>query len=102
MAILSTPSSTPARAGLLTGMSPWRHGMLGYGRVAMQYRYEMPAMLREQNYYTFGIGKMPWSPSKIFAGFHGTLLDESGRDETEIFYQRLSTMVTDTNAGSKS
>ena len=22
----STPSSTPARAGLLTGMSPWRHG----------------------------------------------------------------------------
>ena len=72
----STPSSTPARAGLLTGMSPWRHGMLGYGRVAMQYRYEMPAMLREQNYYTFGIGKMHWSPQKSLHGFHGTLLDE--------------------------
>ena len=26
----STPSSTPARAGLLTGLSPWHHGMLGY------------------------------------------------------------------------
>ena len=26
----STPSSTPARAGLLTGMSPWHHGMLCY------------------------------------------------------------------------
>ena len=33
----STPSSTPARAGLLTGMSPWHHGMLGYGRVAEEY-----------------------------------------------------------------
>ena len=81
----STPSSTPARAGLLTGMSPWRHGMLGYGRVAMQYRYEMPAMLREQNYYTFGIGKMHWSPQKSLHGFHGTLLDESRRAETKYF-----------------
>ena len=25
----STPSSTPARSGLLTGLSPWHHGMLG-------------------------------------------------------------------------
>ena len=30
----STPSSTPARSGLLTGLSPWHHGMLGYGRAA--------------------------------------------------------------------
>jgi len=81
----STPSSTPARAGLLTGMSPWRHGMLGYGRVATQYKYEMPAMLREQHYYTFGIGKMHWSPQKSLHGFHGTLIDESGRAETKYF-----------------
>lgn len=81
----STPSSTPARAGLLTGMSPWRHGMLGYGRVATQYKYEMPAMLRQQNYYTFGIGKMHWSPQKSLHGFHGTLVDESGRAETKYF-----------------
>lgn len=30
----SCPSSTPARAGLLTGQSPWHHGLLGYGKVA--------------------------------------------------------------------
>ena len=30
----SCPSSTPARAGLLTGFAPWKHGMLGYGQVA--------------------------------------------------------------------
>lgn len=54
----SAPSSTPARAGLLTGMSPWHHGMLGYGKVASKYKYEMPRMLRDLGYYTFGIGKM--------------------------------------------
>ena len=46
----STPSSTPARSGLLTGLSPWHHGMLGYGRVGSRYRYEMPQMLRDLNY----------------------------------------------------
>lgn len=81
----STPSSTPARSGLLTGLSPWHHGMLGYGRVGSRYRYEMPQMLRDQNYYTFGIGKMHWFPQKSLHGFHGTLVDESGRVESDDF-----------------
>lgn len=82
---VSTPSSTPGRAGLLTGLSPWHHGMLGYGRVAEQYRYEMPRMLRELDYYTFGIGKMHWFPQKTRHGFHATLVDESGRVESDEF-----------------
>lgn len=81
----STPSSTPARAALLTGMSPWHHGMLGYGRVAAGYEFEMPQMLRRLGYYTFGIGKMHWFPQKTLHGFHATLVDESGRVETEGF-----------------
>lgn len=81
----STPSSTPARSGLLTGLSPWHHGMLGYGRVGSHYRYEMPQMMRDLNYYTFGIGKMHWFPQKSLHGFHGTLIDESGRVESEDF-----------------
>lgn len=79
----ATPSCTPARAGLLTGMSPWNHGMLGYGQVARKYKYEMPRMLREAGYYTFGIGKMHWFPQKALHGFHGTLTDESGRTEQD-------------------
>ncbi|NCC09368.1 MAG: arylsulfatase [Bacteroidia bacterium] len=82
---VSTPSSTPARAGLLTGLSPWHHGMLGYGRVAEHYRYEMPRMLSTLNYYTFGIGKMHWFPQKTRHGFHATLVDESGRVEENDF-----------------
>lgn len=81
----STPSSTPGRAGLLTGMSPWHHGMLGYGRVASKYRYEMPQMMRDLGYYTFGIGKMHWFPQKALHGFHATLVDESGRAESPDF-----------------
>lgn len=81
----SCPSSTPARAGLLTGLSPWHHGLLGYGEVAPQYQYEMPQMLKEAGYYTFGIGKMHWHPQRVKHGFEGTLLDESGRREDPHF-----------------
>lgn len=84
-AYTSCPSSTPARAGLLTGLSPWHHGMLGYGAVAEHYRYEMPQMMRDNGYYTFGIGKMHWAPQNALHGFHGTLLDESGRVESKYF-----------------
>lgn len=81
----STPSSTPARAGLLTGYSPWHHGMLGYGRIGNHYKHEMPQMLSDLNYYTFGIGKMHWYPQKALHGFRATLLDESGRAESPDF-----------------
>lgn len=79
----SVPSCTPARSGLLTGLSPWHHGMLGYGRVARKYKYEMPQMLKEAGYFTFGIGKMHWFPQKSLHGFNGTLTDESGRVEQD-------------------
>ncbi len=81
----SLPSCTPARATLLTGLGPWRHGMLGYGRVAPEYTNEMPKMLRDAGYYTMGIGKMHWYPQRTTHGFHKTLLDESGRSETKGF-----------------
>jgi len=80
-----TPTCTPARTALLTGLSPWHHGMLGYGRVAKNYPVELPQALRDAGYYTFGIGKMHWFPQRSLHGFHGTLLDESGRVETEGF-----------------
>ena len=78
----ATPSSTPARAGLLTGLSPWHHGMLGYGNVAEHYKFEMPQMLRDHGYLTLGIGKMHWRPQNALHGFHATILDESGRIES--------------------
>jgi arylsulfatase len=84
-AYTSVPSCTPARAGLLTGLSPWRHGMLGYGKVAERYSNEMPRMLADAGYHGVGIGKMHWAPQRNLHGFAQTLLDESGRVESPDF-----------------
>lgn len=81
----SVPSCIAARSGLLTGWSPWRHGMLGYSKAAERYDNEMPRMLREARYYTTGIGKMHWNPQRNLHGFHQTILDESGRVESPAF-----------------
>lgn len=81
----STPTCTPARAGLLTGMSPWRHGMLGYNRVADVYPVEMPRVLNDAGYFTAAIGKLHYSPQRNYHGFQWTALDESGRVESVDF-----------------
>ena len=81
----STPSCTPARSALLTGLSPWHHGMIGYGRIADKYPFELPQAIRDAGYYVFGIGKMHWYPQRKLRGYNGILLDESGRTETPGF-----------------
>ena len=81
----TTPTCTPARACLLTGMNPWNNGMLGYTKVPEKYPVEMPRLLADAGYYTLGIGKMHWTPQRNLHGFHNTLLDESGRAETPEF-----------------
>ncbi len=80
-----TPTCTPARAALLTGLAPWHHGMLGYSKVAERYPYEMPRVLRDAGYYTLGIGKMHYAHQRNTHGFHKTILDESGREQSPGF-----------------
>lgn len=82
----TTPSSTPARAGLLTGMSPWHHGLLGYSSTTLvNYKYEMPRMLADEGYYTAAVGKMHWTPQRNHHGLHDLYVDESGRVESDGF-----------------
>jgi choline-sulfatase len=81
----STPTCIPARAALLTGKSPWHHGMIGYGTVAERYPFEMPRALNDSGYYTFAIGKLHYTPQRNYHGFQGALLDESGRAWTPDF-----------------
>ncbi|MGB2865740.1 MAG: arylsulfatase [Sedimentisphaerales bacterium] len=81
----STPSCTPARSAILTGLSPWHHGMIGYGRIAGKYRFELPQALRDAGYYVYGIGKMHWFPQRRLRGYHKILLDESGRVQSPGF-----------------
>ncbi|MFN7924372.1 MAG: arylsulfatase [Bryobacteraceae bacterium] len=81
----STPTCTPARSALLTGLSPWRHGMLGYGRVADRYPFEKARALSEAGYWTACIGKNHFSPQRNAHGYRQALLDESGRAESVDF-----------------
>ena len=81
----STPTCTPARACLLTGLSPWNHGMLAYGKVAGRYAYEMPTAMHELGYFTAAIGKLHYTPQRNAHGYQMALLDESGRVESVDF-----------------
>ncbi|MBX3180027.1 MAG: arylsulfatase [Candidatus Hydrogenedentes bacterium] len=81
----TTPTCTPARAALLTGMNPWNHGMLGYSKVPEQYPVEMPRVLRDAGYHTLAVGKMHWSPQRGGHGFHNLILDEASREDSPEF-----------------
>jgi len=72
----STPTCTPARTALLTGLSPWHHGMLGMVDMAPRYLLEKPQALRDAGYYTMAIGKQHFSPMRNGHGYQRMLLDE--------------------------
>jgi arylsulfatase len=81
----TTPTCTPARSALLTGLAPWNHGMLHMVGMAQKYPYTKPQALRDAGYYTTGIGKMHYNGQRNTHGFHQLILDESGRAQTPDF-----------------
>ncbi len=72
----STPTCTPARTALLTGLSPWHHGMLGMTAMAERYPLEKPRALREAGYYTIAVGKQHFHPMRNGHGYERMILDE--------------------------
>ena len=72
-----TPSCTPARSALLTGLGPWRHGMLGYSNMATNpYPVEKARAMAEAGYYTTSIGKNHYFPISNPHGYHHLISDE--------------------------
>lgn len=72
----SVPSCLPARTGILTGKSPWVHGMLGYYPLAERYRYELPRMFTDAGYRTHAVGKNHFNPIRNKHGYETILLEE--------------------------
>ena len=59
------PSCIAARAGILTGMSPCRHGRVGYkDGVLFDYEHTLPGEMAGAGYHTQGIGKMHFHPAR--------------------------------------
>jgi arylsulfatase A-like enzyme len=73
----STPSCTPARTAIFTGLSPWNHGMLGYmGEASQSYECEMPSLFALNGYITHAIGKNHFGHSNTH-GYQNVELEES-------------------------
>lgn len=72
----STPSCLPARAALLTGLSPWNHGCLGYRPIPGRYAWEMPRLFTEAGYRTHVAGKQHFSPPRNTHGYQTVDLGE--------------------------
>lgn len=53
----SVPSCPGARASIVSGLSPFRHGMVGFGKVPPQYQHDMPREVANLGYKTIAIGK---------------------------------------------
>lgn len=79
----STPTCTPARSALLTGLSPWNHGMLGYNEIPNSFPYEKPRALKQLGYATTSIGKNHFRPWRNGHGYEQMLLDEHSRPTTQ-------------------
>lgn len=72
----STPSCLPARAALLTGMSPWGHGSLGYTPVPARLAVEKPRLFTEAGYRTHSVGKQHFAPPRNPHGYQTVVLGE--------------------------
>lgn len=73
----TTPTCTPARSALLTGLGPWSHGMLGYSRMASNpYPVEKARAMSEAGYYATVIGKSHYFPMRNPHGYHHMVCDE--------------------------
>lgn len=75
-AYASVPSCLPARASILTGMSPWQSGQLGYTPIP-EFQFEMPKMFTDAGYRTHAVGKNHFSPMRNKHGYQTIELEEA-------------------------
>ena len=81
-AYTSTPSCLPARAALLTGMSPWGHGCLGYVKIPAHYQFEKPRVFTEAGWRTYVVGKNHYDPPDNLHGYETGALGDSNSTST--------------------
>lgn len=71
----SVPSCLPARTCILTGMSPWQSGQIGYYPIS-DYPNEGPAIFTSAGYRTHAVGKNHFTPMRNKHGYQTVELEE--------------------------
>lgn len=113
-AYTATPTCVPARAALLTGLTPSNHGFVGYDdHRDWHYPTTLPGVLAAAGYHTQCVGKMHVHPARNLLGFHNVVLhdgflhreryktDDSGLTDDYRYWLRneLGQTVDDTDSG---
>ncbi len=76
-AYCALPSCTPARTSILTGLSPWNHGMLGYmDTISQFYKQTMPEFFSGMGYETIAVGKNHFGAPRNSNGYLTSKLEE--------------------------
>lgn len=71
------PSCIAARAGLMTGLKPARHGYVGYqDGLNWEYPVTLPGTLSAAGYHTQCVGKMHVYPERNLLGYHNVVLHD--------------------------
>jgi arylsulfatase A-like enzyme len=74
-AYCSLPSCLPARASILTGMSPWQHGLISYNNIP-DFPVKGPALFSSAGYRTHAVGKNHFNPMREKNGYQSVELEE--------------------------
>lgn len=71
------PSCIAARASIFTGLTPRRHGFVGYrDGVNWEYKTTLAGTLASAGYHTQCVGKMHVYPCRNLMGFHNVILHD--------------------------
>jgi arylsulfatase len=92
----SVPSCLGARAALLTGMSPWGHGGLGYTPIPKRFVHEKPRLFTEAGYRTHAIGKQHFTPQTNYHGYQTVELGEPNYSRMELIPEYEQWFATQT------
>jgi arylsulfatase A-like enzyme len=76
-AYAAVPSCIAARASIMTGLTPRRHGRVGYqDHVPWNYGTTLAGALAAAGYHTQAVGKMHVHPARTLLGFHNVVLHD--------------------------
>lgn len=71
-----TPVCMPARHGLMSGIAPFKLGLIDNGPISKPIAHPLPVLLKQAGYFTAAVGKMHFSPVRAHHGFDRMYLSE--------------------------